>query len=606
MSDAVQERVTGAENVIWDLTPLYSGPDDPALTSDIEAAEAMADAFVDQYRGGVADLDAAGLNSAMQQLEALSDLAGKPTAYASLIFSTETNNPRYGALVQRMQEFDARIEQKIVFFDLEWNNVPDDQAEALLADPVLSNYAHHLEARRRYKPHLLSEPQEQVILEKDIVGVHAWDRFFTQLTSSIRYEFEGQELTQSQILTKAFEPDREVRRKAADSVTAGLRGRLMETTYVFNMIATNKSIDDRLRGYPTWITSRNLANKAPDSVVDALVETVTSSYALVARHYNLKRVLLGYEELMDYDRYAPLPLKGSDKFYTWDEARKIVLDAFYAFNETIGSSAARFFDERWIHAPIMPGKRGGAYAHPLVPSVHPYVFTNYSGTNRDVMTLAHELGHGIHMLLSGQKSGLFGLYTPLTTAETASTFGEMLVFNDLLEREDDPAVQLSMMAGKIEDSFSTIFRQIAMNRFEHGLHTARRSEGELNTDRISALWMETQKAMFGDSVTLRDDYAIWWSYIPHFVGVPGYVYAYAFGELLVLALYKIYQKEGPDFAPKYVDVLAAGNSDYPDQIMGRLGVDLNDPGFWRQGIAVLRELVEREEQLAREVFPDRF
>ncbi|RMG89104.1 MAG: oligoendopeptidase F, partial [Chloroflexi bacterium] len=337
-----------------------------------------------------------------------------------------------------------------------------------------------------------------------------------------------------------------------------------------------------------------------------LIETVTSSYDIVARHYRLKRTLLGYDELTDYDRYAPLPIEGVESFYTWEQARDIVLDAYHTFSPQMADIARKFFDEKWIHAPVRPGKSGGAFAHPTVPSAHPYVLTNYTGQARDVMTLAHELGHGVHMYLSGQKNGLFALYTPLTTAETASVFGEMLVFQDLMQKEPSAAARLKMMFQKIEDTFATVYRQVAMNRFEDGYHTARRQQGELSAEQFSAIWMETQKAMFGDSVNLRDEYSIWWSYVGHFVSVPGYVYAYAFGELLVLALYNLYREQGADFVPKYIDLLAAGDSDWPDKLLARVGVDLNDPNFWQGGVKAIEELVEQEEALAREVYPELF
>jgi oligoendopeptidase F len=422
----------------------------------------------------------------------------------------------------------------------------------------------------------------------------------------MRYDYDGEKLTQSQLLSKAHDTDRDIRKKATDAMTAGLREKMMELTYIFNVLAADKATSDRLRGYATWVSSRNLANKAPDAVVDALVEAVTSRYDLVARHYNLKRAILGLDELTDYDRYAPLPAKESDKLFSWDEAKEIILSAFGAFSETVKEAAQQFFDENWIHAKLAPNKRGGAYSAPVVPSAHPFVFMNYTGKGRSVSTLAHELGHGVHQSLAGKQNHIFDAGTPLTTAEMASTFGEMLVFNDLMTKEDDAEARLAMLSSKIEDTFATVFRQISMNRFEHGLHTARREEGELPTERINDIWMETQRDMFGDSVTMREDYAIWWSYVPHFLSTPGYVYAYSFGELLVLALYNIYREEGDGFAPKYIDVLAAGGSDYPDQILAKLGVDLNDAAFWQKGLDAIEVLIEQEEALAKEVYPDKF
>jgi oligoendopeptidase F len=317
-------------------------------------------------------------------------------------------------------------------------------------------------------------------------------------------------------------------------------------------------------------------------------------------------VLLGYDELTDYDRYAPLPVEGSGKVFTWEEAREIVLNAYSAFSLESAEIAKRFFDENWIHAKLQPGKRGGAFSAGGPPSAHPYVLMKYTGRERDVATLAHELGHGIHQYLAAENQGVLNAPTPLTTAEMASTFGEMLVFNDLMEREPDPQARLAMLSAKIEDTFATIFRQIAMNRFEDGYHNARRTEGELTTERLSEIWMETQKAMFQGSVNLRDDYATWWSYVPHFLQVPGYVYAYSFGELLVLALFKIYQERGASFVPDYMNVLAAGGSDWPHEILAQVGVDLTDSNFWNEGLAILRDMVEQEDQLAREVYPEKF
>lgn len=357
---------------------------------------------------------------------------------------------------------------------------------------------------------------------------------------------------------------------------------------MFNTLLAEKASDDRLRKYPTWITSRNLSNETTDEAVQALVDAVTNRYDIVARYYHVKKQLLGVDTLYDYDRYAPLP--GAESRYSWDEARQIVITAFNAFSPRMAEVADEFFTKNWIHAPVKQGKRGGAFASPTVPSAHPFVFVNYTGTGRDVMTLAHELGHGIHMYLSRQH-GIFGAYTPLTTAEMASVFGEMLVFNDLMAKESDPSVRLAMLASKIEDTFATVFRQVSMNRFENAVHTARREQGELSTETISALWMDTQRTMFGNSVTLRDDYGIWWSYIPHFINTPGYVYAYAFGELLVLALFNKYKREGESFVPRYIDVLSSGGSDKPENILAKAGVDLTDPTFWQEGLSIIDDMV---------------
>lgn len=606
MTDAVAERLTGAEDVIWDLSIFYDNADDPRIDSDLDKIEQLADAFAEKYKGRVADLDAEEMVDSFKEREVMRDLTRRAGAFASLQFATDTNNPVFGALQQKINERLSDIGQKLVFFDLEWNAVDDAQADQLLSDPTLGKYAYHLEAERRNKPYMLSEIEEQLLIDKSVTGRSAWVRLFTQLMGSLRLDYDGEQLTLTQVLTKLRDADRDVRRKAADAITAILRERSMELGYIFNVLTADKASDDRRRGYETWVSSRNLSNKAPDAVVDALIETVTANYDLVARHYDLKRRLMGYDELTDYDRYAPLPVKDSEAFYTWDEAKDIVLNAFYSFSPRMGEVAQKFFDENWIHAPVMPGKRGGAFASNTTPSAHPFVFVNFQGKAGDVMTLAHELGHGVHMYLASEAQGLYGMFTPLTTAEMASVFNEMVVFQDLMAREADREVQLSMLVEKVEDTFATVFRQTSMNRFEDGLHTARRSEGELSTDRLSEIWLETQRAMFGDSVNLRDDYGLWWSYVPHFLHTPGYVYAYAFGELLVLALYNIYREQGDSFAPKYIDLLAAGDSDWPDKLLATVGVDLNDPGFWGKGVDAIRDLIEQEETLARELYPERF
>ncbi|MBK8029179.1 MAG: M3 family oligoendopeptidase [Chloroflexi bacterium] len=606
MADVVLEQKTGAENVIWDLSIFYQKLDDPAIDRDMERVQGMANDFAAKYRGRVAQLDPEEMVDAMVEMEAIYDVSGRIGSYASLNFSTDTTNPQVGRLLQRVREQGAKLAQTLLFFDLEWKAVDDAVAAQLLAHPTLGKYRHPLEADLRYKPYTLSEIEEQLIVEKDVTGAGAWVRFFTQLTSAMRFDWEGEKVNQSKILDKLHSEDRAVREKAAESVTAGLREKQMELTYIFNTLMLDKANEDQRRGYPTWISARNLSNKAPDAVVEALIQAVTSNYDIVARHYQLKRALLGLDELRDYDRYAPLKIDAPEANYSWEEARQVVHSAYTAFSPRLGEIVNRFFDENWIHAPVLPNKRGGAFAAPTVASAHPFVFVNYLGKDRDIMTLAHELGHGVHMYLSGEAQGQTGLYTPLTTAEMASVFGEMLTFEDLMRRQPDPAVRLKALAHRVEDSFATVFRQVTMNRFEDGMHTARRSEGELPTERINQIWLETQRKMFGDSVTLTDNYGWWWSYIGHFIHTPGYVYAYAFGELLVLALFNVYRKRGADFVPQYLDVLAAGDSDYPDRILAKVGVDLTDPNFWNEGLAFLRGMVEEEERLAREVFPEKF
>ena len=504
--------------------------------------------------------------------------------------------PAFGALLQKVTERGSRLSQKLVFMELELAAAPDDAAAAWLADPAVARYRHWLELVRRYRPHMLTEPEEKILAEKAVTGRSAWVRFFDEVHGAARYTFDGQEMTRDQVLTRLYSPDRDLRRRAQELVTGGLKDMSRTTTFIMNNILADKASDDRLRSYPTWISARNMGNEVDDATVDALVAAVTSRYDIVARYYNIKRRLLGVDELFDYDRYAPLP--SADKHYAWDEARSIVLNAYGNFDPRLSDIAAMFFDRRWIDAAIRPGKRGGAFSAGTVPSVHPYILMNYEARPRDVMTLAHELGHGVHQKLSGVQ-GLLQADTPLTTAETASVFGEMLVFQDLLAREDDPKIRLAMLTSKIEDSFATAFRQISMNRFEQAAHTARRSEGELSAERISELWMGSQRPMFGESVTLTDNYAMWWSYIPHFIATPGYVYAYAFGELLVLALYARYKQSPAGFADAYVGMLTAGGSNWPHEIVKPLGVDLTDPDFWQKGLGILAEMVGEAEELSK-------
>ncbi|MEL7363410.1 MAG: M3 family oligoendopeptidase [Bacteroidota bacterium] len=410
------------------------------------------------------------------------------------------------------------------------------------------------------------------------------------------------------MLAKLHDPDRAVRKDAALSLTEGLAQLEHPLAYAFNTVLADKASSDRLRGYASWIQSRNLSNEIQDTSVQALIDAVTGRYDLAHRYYRLKARLLGLDDegdgdgatgMMDYDRYAPLPQvdAADDHRFTWADAQTLVTEAYGAFHDEMGTIVARFFDERWIDAPPVAGKRGGAFSHGAVPSAHPYILMNYTGRVRDVQTLAHELGHGVHQYLS-REQGIFHADTPLTTAETASVFGEMLVFQRLIGAETSPRRRLAMLVQKIDDSMATVFRQVTMNRFEDRIHTHRRTDGELTAEQFAEHWMATQAAMYGASVTLGDHYRRWWSYIPHFVHTPGYVYAYAFGELLVLALYARYLDEGAAFPAKYRTLLAAGGSDWPHVLVGHLGIDLEDPTFWEQGLDAIEALIAEAEREA--------
>ena len=590
-----KENKSGAEDIKWDLSDLYETVDDPKIESDLADADARADKLAEKFRTRVAELSPEELVELLQEYEIILDQSGKVGTYAYLAWSTNSEDSARGALLQKATERASRLNQKLIFLELELAKAPDKKANELISSLHRAKYRHWLTITRVYRPYLLSEPEEKILSEKSISGRDAWVRYFGQVHGASRYEWEGERVPQASILNKLYDPDQSIRQRAASSFTSGLKDMLRTNTYVFNTILADKSSNDGLRGYPKWISARNLGNQVDDATIEALIEAVTSRYDIVSRYYRLKQKLLGLDELKDYDRYAPLP--AADRKHSWINAKDYVLSAYRQFHPQMGDIAEEFFQKRWIDAAIQPGKRGGAYSHGAVPSVHPYIFLNYEGTPRDLMTLAHEMGHGIHQMLS-REQGILQADTPLTTAETASVFGEMLLFQDLLSKEKDPKVRLSMLVGKIEDSFATVFRQVAMNRFENAIHEARRREGELSADRFSDLWQSTQKSMFEDSVTLTEDYRIWWSYIPHFIHSPGYVYAYSFGELLVLALHTRYREMGDEFPNLYVNLLRAGGSDWPHNLVKPFDVDLTDPGFWHGGLGTLEELVEQAEELA--------
>jgi oligoendopeptidase F len=603
VAEAAADRGPAA-GVTWDLSDLYSGPDDPRLEADLAAALAAAQSFAERHRGRVAALDAPALAAALDELEAFEEPAHRAAAYAQLLFAADTATPRHGALLQRVQERASEIRNALVFFELEWVATDDARAEALLEDPALARRRHLLATMRRYRPHLLSEPEEKLLEETANTGARAWMRLFDETLSSLRFRFDGQggseEKTEEELLALLYEPERETRRLAADALTRGLRANARLLGFVFNTLVQDKAGRDRLRRYPEPAAERHLANEIEPETVAALLEACEARHDLVQRYYRLKRSLLGLDELFDYDRYAPIAAAEGRR--GWDVARRVVLEAYGDFAPELAAIAGRFFERRWIDAELRPGKRGGAFSASTVPSAHPYVLMNYTGNLRDVMTLAHELGHGVHQYLARER-GLFQQDTPLTTAETASVFGEMLVFRRLLREERDPAVRLGLLCGKIEDAFATVFRQVVMTRFEEALHAARRSEGELPLERINALWMAANRPMFGDAVTLRDEYAWWWLYIPHFVHSPFYCYAYAFGELLVLALVRRYDEEGPAFAPRYLEMLAAGGSESPREVVARTGLDIADPGFWARGLSLLEDLLAQAEEEAAALRP---
>ena len=593
-----ESKQTGAESIRWDLSDLYDSIDDPALDDDRALVRSKTQAFAASYKGEVAGFDEERMSEALEDYEAIMELLGKIGSYAQLIWSTDTGSAEYGKLVQEARELSSEIQQQLVFFDVEWLAIDDERAGQLIESEVLSHYRHYLETSRRYKEHVLGEEAEQVLSAKQVTGNSAWNRYFDETMGAARFTLDGEELTQQQALSKLHDPDRELRKRAHGALTETFEELSHSLTFIFNTLLADKHTDDRLRSYSSWISSRNLSNEIDDETVDILVNSVTGSYDLVHRFYELKRSLLGYDQFYDYDRYAPL-LQNQEQI-DWGEARTTVLDSYTDFHKDMGAIAGEFFDQNWIDAAMKPGKRGGAYSASTVPSVHPYVFMNYDGKVRDVQTLAHELGHGVHQYLS-REQGALQANTPLTTAETASVFGEMLVFQSLLQKLDDPREKLALLVGKIDDTMATVFRQISMNRFEDAIHSHRREKGELTTDEFALHWRQTQEDIYGDSVTLTEGYDRWWSYIPHFLHTPGYVYAYAFGELLVLALYEEYRRSENGFADQYIEMLRAGGSDWPEQIVGKLGLDITQPDFWKKGLSAIRRMIEQAEELAQKV-----
>jgi oligoendopeptidase F len=587
MADNLNQQL-GSADIFWNLTDLYNDVDAPQVNEDITWCEQEAAEIKKEYEGTVAKLSAQGLVDLITRLEKLETRLGKLSTFAFLNFTTQTQNAAAGAFLQKIKEAGSSIGRETVFFELEWSSLEDDKCTKLLQDETIAHYLHHLKNMRRYANHLLSHAEETLLIEKSPVGRGSWTNLFEKVMGHLK--FGENQRTEEEVLTDLYSPDREVRKLAATELTQGLKSQLHILTHIFNTLLADKMIDDRLRKYPSWVSSMNLYNELNDNTVDVLTDAVTSRYDIVQRYYKMKATLLELPELTDYDRYAPLPHLPTETV-SWQECQQMVLTAFNDFSPKMGEIAENFFDKQWIHAPIMEGKRGGAFAHPCVPEVHPYVMVNYTGSLRDISTVAHELGHGVHQFLAAER-GYYNSSTTLVLAETASVFAELLLFNSQLNMLTDGAEKKAFICQKLESIFATVFRQVSMNRFENLAHNGRRETGELSSEQLSEHWRSTQQAMFADSVKLRDDYAIWWSYIPHFLSTPGYVYSYAFGELLVLALYDIYKKDGDSFVPKYLELLTAGGSNSPYELVKPFGVDLDDPAFWQGGLNTIDEMLQ--------------
>ena len=590
MTEQINEQLQ-TTTIVWQLDDLYSSPEDNQLSQDLASCLQQAQQLHNKYSTRLATLSARQLLSLVQDLEELASLSGKIATYAYLHFATQVQAPQAGALLQKVQEELSQVSKELLFFEHELCHLPAEQADTLLGSEELRSYSHYLKNIRRYARHLLSQVEETLLLEKSPVSTSCWVNLFDKVLAHQRYgrEQRGEE----EVLAELYNSDRAIRRQAASDLTSGLQQQLHIQTHIFNTILADKMIGDRLRGYQRWDESMHLANELETSTVDTLVTEVEKRYDIVQRYYQLKAEILGHSTLYDYDRYAPVPFLPEQQI-GWPQCQQMVTQAFAQFSPRLAEIVSLFFSKGWIHAPLLPGKQGGAFAHPCVPQVHPYVLVNYNGTLNDTSTVAHELGHGVHQYLAGQQ-GTFNADTPLVLAETASVFAELLLFHSQLELLTDPRQRRAFICQKLESIFATVFRQVAMNRFEELIHNHRRQQGELSSDDFNRYWRQSQQQMFAESVTLREEYDCWWSYISHFVSSPGYVYSYAFGELLVLALYNLYQQRGATFVSSYEQLLAAGGSLSPAQLLAPFDIHLDDPAFWQGGLETIDALLQEIE-----------
>lgn len=585
----------------WDLSELYDGVDDPRIDQDLQTALSNAQAFESTYRGKVcrAEITPAELRKALDDYEHLLRQQSKPGSYASLHYSTDTTDTARGALTQRVREVGSQISTHLIFFDLELAKLPLESFDRLIAAPELGKYRHYLEQQQALAKHYLSEPEETILEETANCRGRAFRRLFTEVTSRMKFRFEKdgerKKLTQSELLAYSYDPDRNLRRQASESLAAELQKNAHVLTFIHNTLLHEKQISDRLRGFEFPESDRHVSNELDKLVIDTMTEVCVKNFDIVHQYYEMKGRLLGLEALAHYDRYAPLRPQKQELSY--EQAREIVESAFGRFSPRLTEMVVPFFEKNWIDVPPRPGKRGGAFCAAVTPDHHPYVLLNYTGKARDVMTLAHELGHGIHDIMASDNHYL-DYHPVLPLAETASTFAEMLVFDKLQESLDNGEERLALLCEKLEDTFATVFRQISMFRFERRLHDKRRQEGELTTESINALWQDSMQEMFGPSLTLGEDHQWTWLYIPHIVNTPFYVYAYAFGELLVLALYARYRQEGESFLPKYFELLAAGGSQAPAHLLQKLGFDITSADFWQGGCDLIRANLEKAKGLA--------
>ncbi|MCW7544140.1 M3 family oligoendopeptidase [Aurantimonas litoralis] len=607
MTHSVRPTFSAAETAVdatgalpeWNLSDLYPAMDSPELTRDVERARADAEAFQERWRGRLEEAARAedgNLAAAVASFEALEELLGRIISYAGLVYSGNTSDPARAKFYGDIQSVVTDISSRLLFFPLELNRIEDaDMDAAMDRDPALAHYRPWLVDLRLDKPYQLEDRVEELFHEKAITGRGAFNRLFDETLTSLRFTVDGDDLALEATLNILQDPDREKRRKAASALTNVFSENLRTFTLITNTLAKDKEISDRWRGFEDVADSRHLANRVERNVVDALSQAVTDAYPSIShRYYAMKAKWLGQDVIDYWDRNAPLP-DSTRRDISWDEARHTVLSAYSGFAPEMASIAERFFTNDWIDAAIRPGKSPGAFAHPTVPSVHPYVLLNYMGKPRDVMTLAHELGHGVHQVLAGRQGALMAA-TPLTLAETASVFGEMLTFRSLLDQATTKAERKTLLASKVEDMINTVVRQIAFYQFERALHEERRG-GELTTERIGEIWMDIQKRSLGPALRLGDGYETYWTYVPHFIHSPFYVYAYAFGDCLVNSLYAVYENSEAGFQEKYFEMLKAGGTKHHSELLQPFGLDASDPAFWSRGLAMISGFIDELEAM---------
>ncbi|MZR32009.1 M3 family oligoendopeptidase [Sneathiella litorea] len=579
----------------WDLSDLYPSRTSPELIEDLDTAARDAKAFAEQYKGKLTELDGQGLYLAIAKYEEIGEMEGRIMSYAYLVYAGNMSDPDIGKFFQTMQEKISAIGTDLLFFTLELNRVEEDRLQAMYEASSLKKYEPWLNNVRALKPYQLSDDIEKLLHEKDISGRSAWVRLFDETIAGLKFEIDGEEMASQQALHLLSNPNAEVRKKAAKSIGKVFGENVRLFSLITNTLAKDKAIEDEWRAAPEPATMRHLSNQVEADVVNALSKAVQDAYPRLShRYYAIKAKWMGQDKIDYWDRNAPLP-DSDDRVIPWDEARDTVLEAYGRFSPELSELGKEFFEKPWIDASVRPGKSPGAFAHPTVPSVHPYLLLNYQGNIRDVMTLAHELGHGVHQLLAAPQGGLLA-DTPLTLAETASVFGEQLTFRALLEKETDPDKRRIMLAGKVEDMLNTVVRQIAFYEFERRLHDARKEE-ELSPDQIGKIWMDVQKESLGPAIRLHDEYQYYWSYIPHFIHSPFYVYAYAFGDCLVNALYAIYQEAESGFQDKYFDMLKAGGTLRHKELLAPFNLDASDPAFWSKGLSVIEGFIDELEAL---------